>query len=166
MTTTNLTVARTDVPTGLSYEALVQRFEATLGTWDPAAALKLVERKAPWTDVEAAAAKAAGSRGLMIIASLDQGQLTTLSGRVKKCRLYLVGNPVIASTILDINPQGALYVPFRVALWEADGSGGARVSFDRPGSSLAALGNPAIDEIGRQLDAKIDAVVSAVCAPA
>jgi hypothetical protein len=40
------------------------------------------------------------------------------------------------------------------------------VSFDRPGSSLALLGNPAIDEIGRQLDAKIDAVVSAVCAPA
>lgn len=33
MTTTNLTVARTDVPTDLSYEALVQRFEATLGTW-------------------------------------------------------------------------------------------------------------------------------------
>ena len=57
-------------------------------------------------------------------------------------------------------------MPFRVALWEADGSGGARVSFDRPGSSLALLGNPAIDAIGRQLDAKIDAVVSAVCAPA
>jgi uncharacterized protein (DUF302 family) len=103
----------------------------------------------------------------MIIASLDQGQLTSLSGRVKMCRLYLVGNPVIASTMIDINPQAVLYVPFRVALWEADGSsGGARVTFDRPSSSLALLGNSAIDEIGRQLDAKIDAVVNAVCASA
>jgi hypothetical protein len=40
------------------------------------------------------------------------------------------------------------------------------VTFDRPSSSLALLGNSAIDEIGRQLDAKIDAVVNAVCASA
>ena len=164
-TTMSMTVARTDVPTGLSYENLVHRFEATLGTWDPATAQRLVERHAPWADVEAAAAKAGGSLGLMIIATLDQGQLTSLSGRAKKCRLYLVGNPVIASMILDVTPHAALYVPFRVALFEGDGSGEGRLSFDRPSSSLALLGSPAIDEIGRQLDAKIDAVVQAVFGP-
>jgi uncharacterized protein (DUF302 family) len=102
----------------------------------------------------------------MIIASINQGQLTSLSGREKKCRLYLVGNPIIASTILDINPHAALYVPFRVALFEGEGAEGSRISFDRPGSSLALLGDAKIDEIGRQLDAKIDAAVSAVCGSA
>lgn len=54
----------------------------------------------------------------------------------------------------------------RFALFEGDGADGAAISFDRPGSSLALLGNPRIDAIGRQLDAKIDAVIDAVCGPA
>lgn len=113
MSTTNLTVARTDVSTGYAYEVLVQRFESTLGTWDGATSAWLVERKAPWPEVEAAAANIAGALGLMIIALVNQGLLTSLSGHAKKCRLYLVGNPVIASGILDIDPRAALYVPFR-----------------------------------------------------
>jgi uncharacterized protein (DUF302 family) len=163
MTTMTGTIARMDVPTGLPYDVLSQCFESTLGAWHPATALGLIERRAPWPDVEAEAAKIAGTFGLMIIAAINQGQLTSLSGHRKKCRLYLVGNPVIATRILDVDPLAALYVPFRVAIYEADGAGGARISFDRPGSSLATLGNAKIDAIGRQLDEKIDAVVQAIC---
>ncbi len=163
-TTTSGTIERTDVATGLAYDDLVRRFETTLDTWDAAAAQKLVERLAPWSEVQATAAKAAREFGLMIIANLNQGQMTSLSGHAKRCRLYLVGNPVIASGILDINPQAALYVPFRVALYQDDGADEAHILFDRPGSSLAQLGDPAIDAIGRDLNAKIDAVARAVCA--
>jgi hypothetical protein len=165
MTIATDAIARTDVSTKLPYEELAQRFEGTLGTWHPAAAQGFVERRAPWSDVEAEAAKIAGAFGLMIIAAINQGQLTSLSGHPKKCRLYLVGNPVIATRILDIDPRAALYVPFRVAIYEGDGAGGAQISFDRPGSSLATLGNATIDAIGRQLDDKIDAVVQAVYGP-
>jgi hypothetical protein len=165
MTIATDAIARTDVPTGLPYEELSQRFESTLGTWHPATAQGFIERHAPWPDVEAEATKIAGTFGLMIIAAINQGQLTSLSGHQKKCRLYLVGNPVIATRILDIDPLAALYVPFRVAIYEGDGGGGARISFDRPGSSLATLGNAEIDVIGRQLDDKIDAVVQAICGP-
>jgi hypothetical protein len=47
----------------------------------------------------------------MIIETINQGVVTSLSGRPKHCRLYLVGNPAIASRILDIDPRGAFYVP-------------------------------------------------------
>ncbi len=116
--------------------------------------------------MEAAAAKAGGSLGLMIITAINQGVLTSLPGRAKSCRLYLVGNPVIASGIFDIDPHAALYVPFRVALYEAETPGDARMSFDRPSLSLALLGHPKLDEIGLLLDGKIDAVVRAVCGTA
>ncbi len=163
MTIATAAIARTDVSTRLPYDELSQRFESTLGTWHPATAQEFIERRAPWPDVEAEAAKIAGVFGLIIIAAINQGQLTSLSGYPKKCRLYLVGNPVIATQILDIDPLAALYVPFRVAIYEGYGAGGARISFDRPGSSLATLGNATIDAIGRQLDDKIDAVVQAIC---
>jgi hypothetical protein len=155
-------IEHTDVSTGLSYAELVEAFEHELGRWNPATAETLVQRKAGWEDVEAEAARAGGARGLMIIDSLNQGAVTSLSGRAKDCRLYLVGNPVIASRVFDIDPRGAFYVPFRVCLYSDGGPGGAGIYYDRPSSFLAALGHSGLAEIGSQLDAKIDDVVSAI----
>jgi uncharacterized protein (DUF302 family) len=155
-------IEHTDVSTRLSYAELVQAFERQLGRWNPAKAESLVQHKASWEDVEAEAARAGGTRGLMIIHSLDQGAVTSLSGRAKDCRLYLVGNPVIASRILDIDPRGAFYVPFRVCLYSDGGPGGAGIYYDRPSSFLAALGHAGLAEIGSQLDAKIDDVVTKI----
>jgi hypothetical protein len=160
------TIEHTDVSTGLSYADLVKAFERELGRWNSATAESLVQRKAGWEGVEAEAARAGGARGLMILDSLDQGAVTSLSGRAKDCRLYLVGNPVIASSILDIDPRGAFYVPFRVCLYDDGGPGGAGIYYDRPSSFLAALGHAGLDEIGLQLDAKIDDVVGAITAKA
>jgi hypothetical protein len=36
------------------------------------------------------------------------------------------------------------------------------IAFDRPSSFLATLGQPEIEEIGRSLDRKIEAVVAAI----
>jgi hypothetical protein len=161
---TTATIEHTDVSTGLSYAALVKAFEHELGRWNASTAEGLVQRKAPWNEVEAEANRAGGTRGLMIMESLNQGVVTSLSGRAKNCRLYLVGNPVIASKILDIDPRGALYVPFRVCLYDDGGPGGAGICYDRPSSFLAALGHPGLADIGVQLDDKIDGVTRTITA--
>ena len=44
-----------------------------------------------------------GTHGLMIVASANQGAITSLSGKLKRCMLYLVGNPVIADKIIAID---------------------------------------------------------------
>ena len=155
-------IQRTDVSTGLPYAALVEAFEQELGRWNAATAQGFVQRKAAWSEVEAEASRAGRVRGLMIIESIDQGAVTSLSGRAKHCRLYLVGNPVIASKILDVDPRGALYVPFRVCLYDDGGAAGAGICYDRPSSLLAALGHAGLTEIGAQLDDKIDGVTRAV----
>src|SRR4029078_11307963 len=102
----------------------------------------LVQRHAPWADVQAEASRAGGARGLIIIRSINQGVVTSLSGRAKNCRLYLVGNPVIASGIFDIDPRGAFYVPFRVCLYDDGGAAGAHIAYARPSSVRAARGHP------------------------
>jgi hypothetical protein len=50
-----------------------------------------------------------------------------------------------------------------VAVFESDAEPGAVLLFDRPSSFLGALERPQLDEIGKMLDAKIDAVVQRVC---
>ena len=163
-TTTSAAIERTAVSTGLTYEALVAAFERELGRWEPATEDRLLAQKAPWSEVEREVARMGGPRGLMVIYRIDQGAVTSLSGNGKRCLLYLVGNPVIANQILNIDPRGSLYVPFRVCLLDDGAAGGASLLYDRPSSFLAALGHPELAEIGTRLDGKIDGVARALAA--
>ena len=156
------TIQHERVATGIGYEQLVHAFERELGHLDPSVPKHLVEWKTQWSEVEREIGKAAGPHGLMIIARADQGSLISLSGREKRCSLYLVGNPLIASRIIDIDMRASFYVPFRVALYDSRGPEGAVIAFDRPSSFLATLGQPEIEEIGRSLDRKIDAAIAAI----
>jgi uncharacterized protein (DUF302 family) len=152
-------IERTYVETGLSYGAAAEAFERQVGRLEPDAAESLRARRAPWSEVEKEMDRMAGPSSLMIFEKIDQGAITSLSGKPMRCRFYLVGNPFIAEQILRIDLRGCLYVPFRVALYDEGGAVGAILSFDRPSSFLAALGRSELNEIGRLLDQKIDTAV-------
>ena len=158
------TILRRTVPTRLSYEDLVAAFERELGHLDPTVNQSLVMRKAPWSEVEAEMIRISGKHALMIIFRANQGAITSLSGKIKHCSLYLVGNPAIARGILDVDTAAALYVPFRVCLFAREGANTASIEYDLPSSSLAALGRPVLTAIGDELDRKIGVVASALAA--
>jgi uncharacterized protein (DUF302 family) len=149
------------VATGVPYEKLVAAFEAELGRFDPAAAKALVERRAPWSEVEKELERLGGTHGLMIVAGANQGAITSLSGKLKRCMLYLVGNPVIADKIIAIDIRASFYVPFRLALFDNEEVGGV-ISYDRPSSFLATLSQPELKQFGALLDQKIDGVIKAL----
>jgi uncharacterized protein (DUF302 family) len=146
----------------LAYDRLVKAFESELGRFDPVVAQSLVERRASWNEAKQTIARMAGPHGLMIIAVADQGVVTSLSGKAKRCVLYTVGNPVIANDIIDIDPAASFYVPFRIALYETGDRTGAVIAYDRPSSFLAASGRPELKPFGALLDQKVDAVITAV----
>jgi uncharacterized protein (DUF302 family) len=156
-------VERSSINTGLAYDAAILAFERSIGRLDIAATQALVARKASWGEVEAAMAAMAGPSGLMLFTQFDQGSVASLAGRPIRCRLYVIGNPAIATQIIRIDVRASFYVPFRVAIFEHDEPPGAVISFDRPSSFLSVLGRTELAEIGRQLDAKIDAVVQRMC---
>jgi uncharacterized protein (DUF302 family) len=126
--------AHTSVATGLAYDDLVRGFERELGRWDLAAADRLLKSNASWSEVEREVERMAGPRGLMIFIRINQGEIISLSGTLKRCSLYLVGNPVIANKIISIDIRGSFYVPFRVCLYESVTVGSAVISYDRPSS--------------------------------
>jgi uncharacterized protein (DUF302 family) len=150
---------KTIVETPFAYQDLCGRFEAAVGRLDAPVARRLVASAAPWPEVEAAMREMAGESGLMQFAVFDQGAVASLSGSRIRCRMYLVGNPAIAARIVRIDERGALYVPFRVAVYAPPSQEGATIAFDRPSSLLAGLGWPELDHIGRMLDREIDDAV-------
>ncbi len=156
------TIQHSCVFTGLGFDAAVRAFEGELGRLDPAVTPRLVERRAAWPEVEREIEKIGGSHGLMIIERVDLGSVASLSGRQKRCLLYLVGNPVIANRIISVDLRGCFYVPFRVALYDDGDPQGAVIAYDRPSSFLATLGQPELTAIAEELDRKIDGVAAAV----
>jgi uncharacterized protein (DUF302 family) len=162
ISTSKARVEHVTIATGLSYDRLVSAFEGELGRFDPAVAKSLMDRRAPWSEVKAAVERMGGAHGLMIIFSADQGAVTSLSGKAKRCSLYIVGNPVIANEILDVDPGASFYVPFRIALYDSGEPDGAVISYDRPSSFLATLGREELEAFGALLDQKVDSVIKAV----
>jgi uncharacterized protein (DUF302 family) len=150
---------RTVVETPFGYEDLCGRFEAAVGRLDASTVRRLEAIAAPWPQVEAAMRAMAGESGLMRFAVFDQGAVASLSGSPIRCRMYLVGNPAVAARIVRIDERGALYVPFRVAVYALQRQEGATITFDRPSSLLAGLGHAELDDVGRMLDREIDDVV-------
>jgi uncharacterized protein (DUF302 family) len=163
-TSSHSSVTHIGVSTGLGYRQLIDAFERSIGHWDPATGESLRREAASWPRVEATVAKTAEPIGLMVMAKIDQGRLTSLSGTAKHCTLYLVGNPVIANQIIDIDLRGSFYVPFRVAIHDDGDANDGIISYDLPSSFLAALDRPELTSIAKSPDKKMDKVISALTA--
>jgi uncharacterized protein (DUF302 family) len=137
------------------------RFDHEVPPLDPAIIADLVLGSASWAQVEQAIETRIGPHGLFALARLDQGALLSLDGQPLEATLYLVGNPLIARRVTAERPAGALYAPFRVAVFSDDD--GVQVSYDQPSSVFASLGSAVIDEIAADLDAKIAAAAEVAC---
>ena len=158
----NTLIEREDIPTGLNYNALVTAFESELGRWDQTVGNLMIQEKTSWPKVKRIIQDMAGPHGLMIFYRIDQGSIISLHNGIKRCSLYLVGNPIIAEQILSVDIRASLYVPFRVCLYDDGNPAGASISFDRPSSFLATFHQPALMKIGCMLNSKIYSVVHSI----
>jgi uncharacterized protein (DUF302 family) len=100
-----------------------------------------------------------GEQGLMLFAVYDHGSLLRMHGVSQQAKTYVLGNPLIASTMTRHDVRAALYVPLRVLVY-ASVSGNAVVEFDQPSSLLGQFENVEVNEVARGLDRKLDALIS------
>jgi uncharacterized protein (DUF302 family) len=136
-------------------------FDEQVPFLDPGVAVDLVINGASWEQVQSAVNTRIGPSGLVALVRLEQGLLLSLSGEALQASLYLVGNPLVAREVLGHDPAGALYAPFRVAVFADDL--GTHISYDKPSTVFASLGSASVDQIAVDLDAKIAAVAERVC---
>lgn len=96
---------------------------------------------------------AVGHGGMMVLATVDQGRILSMTGLRLKATLFLVGNPTVGKMIFQQDPSVGLYVPFRVYVYEKDGK--TYLTYDKPSSLLAPFDNPRIDKTTQMLDQKM-----------
>ncbi|QND66600.1 DUF302 domain-containing protein [Mesorhizobium loti] len=148
-----IVVEHVQISSNRSFEEVREKLESMLPTLDPGiiAALRSGDQKYV-TDYDENGPK------LSIFDCRDHGALLQIEGRKRNAVQYEIGNPVTASKMTRHKISAALYAPLRVVLLE-DERGGSFFEYDRPSTLFGQYGDKRVTEVGRYLDATLDAVL-------
>ncbi len=95
---------------------------------------------------------------LSIFLERDHGALLKIAGRTRKAIQYEIGNPLTASKMTRHRLAAGLYAPLHVVLFE-DENGHAVFEYDKPSSQFGQFGDERVTEVGRGLDAALEAAL-------
>jgi uncharacterized protein (DUF302 family) len=141
-----------------SFEAVVAAFEAELGSVeDPAIIPREVAAATSRADFEARIRAYEGRSGFMRFLTNDHGAWMSRVGVEARIRSYIIGNPLIAQTMITHDPAVGLNVPIRVVIYQT-ASGEARLAYDLPSSLMSRLHDDEVSAAALKLDAKLRAL--------
>ena len=95
---------------------------------------------------------------LSIFEERDHGSLLQVWGERRNALQYEIGNPLTASTMIRYKLSASLYAPLRVVLFE-DEHGRGVFEYDKPSSFFGQYGDERVTEVGRHLDASLEAAL-------
>ena len=75
-----------------------------------------------------------------------------------RARMYTMGNPLIARTMLQHSVAAGLNVPIRLLIYEDAASGTTRLIYDLPSSLMSFVRNKELAAAAQKLDAKLAAL--------
>jgi uncharacterized protein (DUF302 family) len=151
--TRTIPVEHVTVVSSLPFTEVRQRLETVLPTLDP----KIVNQLAAGDAAGATAYDRSGPK-LSIFLIRDHGVLLQIAGRPRQAVQYEIGNPLTASKMTRNRLSAALYAPLRVVLFE-DEDGRSVFEYDKPSSLFGQFGDDRVTEVGRSLDAELEAAV-------
>ena len=111
-------------------------------------------------ELESAIRKALGKTGLMLFMELDYGSVIRKAARSDKPRIVrlIMGNPLIMQEMAKHVPDAGSYAPVTVLVDER--SDGVHISYDRMTSLLASYRNGDALAVARDLDKKVEFLLS------
>jgi hypothetical protein len=156
-------VHRLLVAVGAGFDDFRERYERSVPSFDSERFAALEREGADWDTVLRATAENAPHHFIRYWTT-DAGALMRLAGNSARCSSYLMGNHTIAERMYRHDPGIMLYAPLRTAIHE-DAYGTTWFSVDQPSTRFSSFGDPAITEVGIELDHKLAALLEHLGAP-
>ncbi|MBX7453493.1 DUF302 domain-containing protein [Mycolicibacterium sp. 3033] len=103
-----------------------------------------------------------GPSGFMLFALLDHGAWITKAGIDRKVLRVILGNPLIAITMLRHDQTAGLFVPVEVLILDEDGA--SSLTYIRPSSLMLVDDNAELRAAATALDDKLAALAAKVTA--
>ena len=156
-TFTDHVIRRWHLPLGRAFDDAVAEFERIVPPIDP----QRFQSLQTWEE-NLALFDAIAPLGLMRFGSIDALAYMRTSGIDRPGIEYFVGNHTIAERMYRHEPAAMLYAPLRLFIY-ADDAGQGVVVIDQPSMLFGSLGDRAdVASVGRELDQKVAAMLSAI----
>lgn len=150
-------IRRWHLPLGRAYDDAVADFERVVPPIEP----QRFQSLESWED-NLALVDTVAPLGLMRFGSIDVMAYMHASGTDRPGIEYLIGNHTIAERMYRHEPTAMLYAPLRLFIY-ADDVGQGVLVIDQPSMLFGSLSDRAeIAAVGRELDQKVAAVLSAM----
>lgn len=158
-----ITIEHVVITSEKSFEKLTTALEERLGNAENMDKIlgQLKESQASWQQTTQIIEKQLGTSGFAIFGKIEHGVLLSLIGKPKKAVLYLIGNPLLAVQMTQHVLATALYVPFKLEVYEDDRNRTVIV-YDRLSSLLSQFHNTEITRIAKIVDKKLEELLAAV----
>jgi uncharacterized protein (DUF302 family) len=114
-----------------------------------------------WDEYKKEVESHVGPSGFILFATIDHGAWIKKVGIRRKALRFIIGNPMIAITMLRHDLTAGLFAPVELILVEED-DGRSSLTYVRPSSLMVVEKNDALLGAARQLDSKLQALAEKV----
>ena len=154
-------VERFSLSSSKSFDQVVAALNSAVGHPDMAEFWKSTHRAQSDAELQNTIEKGLGRTGLMLFAEFDHGAVVRSgTGRATPRMIrFVIGNPLIMREMAKHVPDAGSYAPVTVLIDER--SDGVYLSYDRMASLLAPYNNSEALKVARDLDEKVEALLSA-----
>jgi uncharacterized protein (DUF302 family) len=157
---TTVEVERFSLTSSRPFDEILAAIKGAVGHPDMVEFAKATAAARTFPEFESTVREGLGKTGLMLFMELDHGSaIRKAMGRDKPRMVRLViGNPLIMQQMARHVPDAGSYAPVTVLLDER--SDGVHISYDRMASLLASYGCSDALAVARDLDKKVEALLS------
>lgn len=154
-------VQRVSITTTKSFDTVVSRIHAAIGHPDMAAFGKSFSAARNEAEMRNVVEPATEPNGLMEFMRLNLGEVLQKENGTTKPRILriIAGNPLIMKEMVKHVVDAGSYAP--VTILVEDSLDSVRISYDRMASYLAPYGNNDALKVARELDAKVEKILTA-----
>jgi uncharacterized protein (DUF302 family) len=157
---------RTEVTTSVGFDEVLARLRAQMGSAKVQEVVALA--KTPMTEAEyvrEVEERFVGESGFMLFAEIDHGGWLPKFGINRRSVRWILGNPLIAITMIRHDITAGLFAPVELLVTEAKDGHGATLTYVRPSTLMVIDENPPLLDAAKALDEEYDRLVASAAGP-
>jgi uncharacterized protein (DUF302 family) len=152
---------RVEVATSLGFDEVLTRLRSLMGRASTAEIVALAQADITEAEfVRVVQERFEGKSGFMLFAEIDHGGWLSQFQIRRRTVRWILGNPLIALTMIRHDITAGLFAPVEILITEAEDGRGTRLTYVRPSSQMVIEDNPPLLAMATLLDAKFDALVA------
>lgn len=152
---------RIEVDTSVALDDVMSRLRKLMGHTSVPEIVELAKRSPSQVDyAREVEQRFVGESGFMLFAEIDHGGWIGIFGIHQRAFRWILGNPLIAITMIRHDINAGLFVPVEVYLTEKPNGAGSKLLYVQPSSLIAINGNSELLAAAKALDVKLEALIT------